>query len=382
MASSYDDIIDDLAKNDPDFLNLSSDDQDRIVEDLAQERLGRIPKSENFLQRAIKSSRIGPFGGTSITAALPSDREEYIDLANVAGRQIPLTRGQGVGPAEMGPMGVGLNIAGIKEAGQIIPPPNTEYGRNLESSADIAPWVGLGLGGATKGVSNLINKFRSGPVKKNIEDLIFKGSGKVKSSVDDLFKSYNAKFGEQLDQLKSSMTTDDFSDLVVKSADEIGEFEPSRNTLLAQLENIIKHSSRDMNPRQVQSAMKTMIRSAGDTRAKAILHKNYLDKIPNFVPGLKELKQAHAPVYEAAKEAKTLGKGLMRKVASGRIGPEEMAAAKSAQSKLGIDVLSPLEKEGNKLQRIIRNQKVGKGLGALTGIGGGLLTILKALKKD
>lgn len=54
MGSPYDDIIDDLAKNDPEFLKQSPDIQDKIVQELAQERYGKIPNTGNFLENAIR----------------------------------------------------------------------------------------------------------------------------------------------------------------------------------------------------------------------------------------------------------------------------------------------------------------------------------------
>ena len=52
---NYDEIIDQLSE-DQDFLKLPEDQQDSLVEELAQERMGVIPKSENILERAIKKS--------------------------------------------------------------------------------------------------------------------------------------------------------------------------------------------------------------------------------------------------------------------------------------------------------------------------------------
>lgn len=123
---------------------------------------------ENFLQKAIKNSRVGPFGGTSITAILPTSGQEAMDAARVAGRQIPMTRGQGVGPAEMGPMGIGLNMAGINEAKPLIPEPETEYGKNLEMSADIAPWAAMGLGGATAAAKGIHKFFSKGDLPNEL----------------------------------------------------------------------------------------------------------------------------------------------------------------------------------------------------------------------
>lgn len=121
--------------------------------------------SENILQKAIHQSRIGQFGGSSITAALPSSGAETMDIPKVLGRQIPMTREMPVSPLTMGPMAVGFNMAGINKMSDVIPAPETEYGKNLESSADIAqlalPVSGLGslsLSGA-KGIGKGVGGF-------------------------------------------------------------------------------------------------------------------------------------------------------------------------------------------------------------------------------
>ncbi len=65
MASPYDNIIDDLAKNDPEFLKLAPDQQDSLVMSLAQEKYGNIPKTEQVLSSA--NAKIKPFYSGSDT---------------------------------------------------------------------------------------------------------------------------------------------------------------------------------------------------------------------------------------------------------------------------------------------------------------------------
>lgn len=339
------------------------------------EMQGRIEKSGNLLERVIKNSRIGPFGGTSITAALPTSEQEAMDLGKVGIRQII--------PEQVGLVGMGAKMVGAK-GDMKLPPPQTDYGKNLESSANIAQL--LHLGGSTipaigKGIKNIIKPFQTTPVKQSIEDLIFQGSKKVGSSVDDLFKQHNARFGEGMSNLQSSMSSDDFADIVSMTADELGKYDKSGETLVSELGRLLDESGKVYSPVDVQSKSKRIMQMLGnDIRAKAIFHKHFLDRIPESVPGLKELKSAHAPVYQTAKEAKVLNKGLMRKVASGKIGPEELSSAKSAQNKLGIDVLGPIEQKGNELQKIIMNKKIGKASLGLTGAGASILGIINALK--
>lgn len=55
-APNYDSIIDQLSE-DPEFLNLPEDEQDSLVQELAQDRLGVVPKSENVLGKIAKLSQ-------------------------------------------------------------------------------------------------------------------------------------------------------------------------------------------------------------------------------------------------------------------------------------------------------------------------------------
>ena len=366
--------------NDSEFLDFSPEEQDSILDIAAQKRYGKTPNPTNFLANAIQASRINDLPITGV-GMLPSDKDESFDFLKVAGRQVPMIRGQDVNFATTGPTGIGLNMAGIKKADSLIEPPSTPYGKNLENAADIAPWASLGLSGLTSLSKGISKSFRSAPVKREIEDLIFQGSNKVKTSVDDMFKQYNSKFGEGLSKLKSNMTSDDFADIVSQTTDELGRYDKSSDILTSELQKLLYNSGETFDVSSVQSKSKRILQMLGnDNRAKAIFYKNFLDKIPDTVEGLKELKAAHAPIYQIAKESRQLGKGLMRKIASGKVGPEELSSAKSAESKLGIDILGPIEKKSNELQKIILNKKLGKAALSLTGAGAGGLAILNALK--
>lgn len=380
-------IIKDLVDNDPEFLNLSPEQQDLVIDRIVQEEYGVIPNSNQLLDRAVK-----PFMAASDIPQIAFQTGQGI-IGNAPQNIVenPMTAAMSGLPGVQAKSGA-QGITALKKlifGGNAVEPETTEFSEKyLEPKTvggKIAGVVGNIAGGSiipgigiAKGASSAL---RTTPVKQGIEDLIFKGSNQVDQGVDDIFKVFNQRFGEGIDQLSSTMTTDNFADLVTRTAQEIGEFHPSRNILLSQLENIIKNSSREMSPRDVQNAFKTISRSLGDNRSKAILNKNYLELIDQTVPGLREIKAAHAPVYEAAKGAKNLGKGTLRKIANKKIGPEELGVAKESQSRLGIDIIGPLEKQGNKLEKIIRNKKIAAAFGIPTALYGATQMVANMFKE-
>src|SRR3990167_3607042 len=158
-----------------------------------------LPKSEGFLQNAlnqiqkdplnsvqqvIRNSRMGPYGGSSITAALPSSGEEAMDFGKVALKQLV--------PHQPGLVGYGNQIAGqiagvqpkeeITLPSDQFPPPVTEYGKNLDMSGNIAqvafPLIeGLEAGG--RGIKNFFSKGKLPQEIQAIENKIgsFKNTG-------------------------------------------------------------------------------------------------------------------------------------------------------------------------------------------------------------
>lgn len=93
MPKNYDQIIDKLSE-DPEFLDLPSDDQDRLIEELAQEKMGAVPSTENFLQRAVRGMTAGTMiGGPSlglmaVASDTPRVEEGLPDAAQLIGNMI------------------------------------------------------------------------------------------------------------------------------------------------------------------------------------------------------------------------------------------------------------------------------------------------------
>lgn len=399
---NYDSIIDKLSE-DPEFLDLSQDEQDQLVHELAQEKMGVVPKTENFLQRAIKNSRIGTFGGTSITAALPSDGEEFRDMGKVAMRQAI--------PDQSGLVGVGANMAGVK--GNIgLPSPQTPYGQNLESSANIAQLSHMvgGIGSLLKQpIGNAINSLRTSPIKneiKSIEDLIahskkaeipvkedianlklegrnlgqkssreaervaYEGSKAIKGQVSARFKDANQRFGEEFSKLESTMGDEDLGKVIKNAAYDIGAADvpgTPGSAMLSQLgrfgpknnPEVIQTVPRIYNKEQLQAITKEILDSLPDDRSKAVFHKHLLDALDESVPGLRELKRSHAPIYQVAKESKSLTKGAIKRVARGTASEPEVDTLRRAGEKLGTSHVERAKRvsDKNTLEKMMLEQR-------------------------
>lgn len=119
-------------------------------------------KPENPVVSLIKSQR-----GLTPTGFIPTSKQEAMDIPRVLGRQIlPGARGEAVNPLTKGPMGLGLNMAGINETKGFIPAPETGYGQGFENAADAAQLV-HGVLPVVEGVSE-ISKFGINPTKESL----------------------------------------------------------------------------------------------------------------------------------------------------------------------------------------------------------------------
>ena len=132
-----------------------------------------MPKG-NYAQEFIRGAR-----GISPLGFIPTSGEEALDIAKVAGRQlIPGARETNVGVFEQGPIGGGLNLAGIRKAKGLIPAPSTGYGKGFESSADIAQ-TALALKAVAPALKAGMNAYKlnraggpTGAIKKAEDELI------------------------------------------------------------------------------------------------------------------------------------------------------------------------------------------------------------------
>lgn len=334
----------------------------------------------NKVVQVIQQSRMPPFGGTSITSAVPTSGAEAMDFAKVAGRQIPNIRGGGVGFAEQGPMGLGLNAAGINKMSPIIPQPETQYGKNLELSADIAPWAAMGLEGGTalaqsvgKGVRSFVGKLKGkgipeletqikgktediGKTKGTIEDLKSMGPQKVKAHVDELHSNFVKEFGQRLNTMKGQLNNTHFEKAAYNSAKELGatNVEGSPGNLMSKVASSYKGSPRTYNGKQANAELRVALDQM-DPLSKAKFYRKFIDIISDPSSGLSELASAkadYAPIFDIMDKAKMIKPSIVGKVASDRIGPEQLAQVAEAEQTVGMQpgILEQADVQGSRLR--------------------------------
>ena len=366
---------------------------------------GKIEPHENVLQRVIKNSRIGPIGGTSIAAALPASGQEAMDLAKVAGRTIPgffgvNTRGGSISPATQGPAGIGMNMAGIKEAKPLISEPETPYGKNMEAAADIAPWAAMGMGAATSGAKGINRLFSKGSLPQEVEtakgsmqDLVKLGPEKVKGRVSDIFNEFQNHFGKEIEKVNGFLHSGHFEEALRNTADDLGAVDvpgsPGYN--VAKLADSFKDKTRLFTAPEIQAQTKELMKSF-DHLTKSKFYNHFTQILSKEFPELSNLKASYAPVYDIANKSKFINSGRLGRAASGKMGPEELGRMAEAEQMLGdepgvvsktVEASDALNDKQNQLQKIIGRRNalgsIGKTFargipyGAGAGVGGAAL---------
>lgn len=115
MASKipYEDIIDKLSE-DEEFMSLPEAEQDALIEEIAQERYGKVPGTENFLERAINAVQ----GADQTMAKGIGENISEVPAAT----------------ATMGPMGAGTALGGVKGLEDVMPS-TMQFAGNLTGNA-------------------------------------------------------------------------------------------------------------------------------------------------------------------------------------------------------------------------------------------------------
>lgn len=359
---------------------------------------GEIPKTENFIQKAINSYKSVP----SVSRYAPSNLNEVKDIGRIAsGITVPFT-----------PSTLSENIS--EATGEpSFHQPRTEYGERVQGDIGLGVLGGLGFAGARaagKGINSLLSKVRKFPVEKEIgaltseldtlkkgtSEIAYSGSKKVKDTMSTLATKANEAFGEKLSNLESAMNTDDFANVLAETADEIGVSRVPGHPIMGMFEKLVTQGSKFLEPKEVNMMTRNILRVLGkDEVSKAVFYKKLTDVLESAVPGLKDIKKAHAPIFNALKAGKKITKGGLGRLAKSTAPTSEVSDLMKAGEELGTDVAKKasvygegIAKKGadltakqNRLQEIIRNQNRVKAIGWGTGVGGGLLTGASLLDK-
>ena len=355
MPRQYDDIINELAK-DPEFLDLDEQEQDQLVEELAQERFGTIPKSGNLLERAINSA-------TQFGNELNAVPESFFSSATFGAPQMIEAATNKMMP---------LPPEGEEKYQRMLHPETSGIGTALGTGLGIfkgAP-AAIAKSGAQAVGKGLTSTFGEKAARRTFADQIFKSHGTVKGHIDSLFKQQSVKFGAGLKDIKSTMKADDFANILAESADDLNVSQIPGHPLTREFERMLELGNKELSGPEVQAFAKNIQRRLGsDEPAKAIFFKKFLDKIPDTAPGMKELRAEYAQLYPKAKQAKMFTKTALSRAGKGTMGPEELGSMKTAEKNIGVNVLEGLIKSGKKVESTKRNKTIATGAAGLTGAG-------------
>ena len=332
---------------------------------------GEIPKTENFLQKAINVA----------TKDFP---------AVAAGLTFPIPQGvrQTVGRAPLGgftELGSQMAQGNMQQPVFDIPQATTETGQFAEK---VAPFIPSGIAvakGATAGVKGIGKLFGEKAAKKRMSDVIRTSAGKVEKGIQEVSKVANEKMSKELSQLSNTgMNQGHFKEALQQTANNIDPT-GSTHSMAGSIANkvlSIKDSIQNidnMTGPQVQSKIAEIVGNLGfNSKAQAEFYTQFGKLIPDT---LKSIKASRANVYKAVEDIKPLTKlGNLGRIAKGTVGDIELEGFKSAQKNLGnLNVIEELIKSGKAVGRTKLAKGIALGAGGLTAAGGGLAFLKKLI---
>ena len=325
--------------------------------------LGVIPKTENFLQKAIRvATHDVPAVGAGLVSPLP-ELSRQLSKAPLAG-----------------PMQFAAGMA-EKEPAFNIPHATTEIGKKAEA---VAPYVPLAIGGTKlaisggKGIGKFIGRVASDP-----KEFAYTAGKAVESARSMLLSSARDKFGQAFKNITSTMVRSDFDDVVLKSVDDIAEGSqeavqqmstiPSSDVskLFKLSESVPENVT--LTKEFIQAKYAEIYKGLSE-RGKAIFLKHFSDNIKGTAQGLAEAKKAIAPVYKIAKGKTPITETNIRMVASGKVPKSKMADLIAKESEIGTSYVK-------EAKDIAGAKKFGKNVSTVAGVGTGLEFLRRLFNK-
>lgn len=377
----YDSIIDDLAKNDPEFLKQSPEIQDSIVMSLAQER-GQIPNSQKVLTSATSEKK--GFLPKAIRAFTPQYQSEMEDLPSIAMKAMgvsdkPLTNPVGFAAPVLGQNPISKTVETVSDLGQkfgLINPeqninnllqPKTKWGQTMGDmfqQMQVAVPLGIGAtrlaGAGVKGVGNLINSVRTSPIKKNIssleeaiakygqesEALSYKASQEIPVKLEKQIMDVNKQYGELADQADSKLTKQDVHGII---DDMVDKLKLRNREFLTSEEKWLLDEAKNRLPKLKETSVSKILDPSGNpvTTVKEMgaekmgfhdwkalvkhMRQNLSPKshiltqfyesadpiISKSLPDVVKANSLRAPLYQASKNMKILKQPRFKEVATG-----------------------------------------------------------------
>ena len=357
--NNFDEIADQLA-NDPDFPNLSEEDQNQLIDQARDEFLGTVPKHETFLNRMIKNVA-GSMNLSEPERTMLGAGSEILGGAPQQALQNPMHFSMA------GPMGASAqNLNPEIDLSEELNP-KTGAGNLIKGIAPFIVPIGGGGAMAIKGGKGMLG------AGKKAEEMAYQGFKKITRRKGAIGKLASKKYGETIRGIEDSglgkydfhqMIDDALQSLDPSTMHEAGSGAQILNSMKNQLKIPINIP---LSGQKVKSIL--------DTIQSQIAHlpgvqKVFGDSARNILaikaPEIANLQKNFGTAIEGVKNAKGITKAVLSKISKGKIGADELAdLARNESENLGTSVIPGLAKQGKKAN-------FAKGVGKVAGLTGGL----------
>lgn len=183
----------------------------------------------------------------------------------------------------------------------------------------------------------------------DLDEMLFTSGEEVGKKISEKSSEFTTKFGEGLENLKSSMTKQDLVDVVNNTINSLGADTASipgtsANKLLNYLNKLAPEGddlSQVLKPEDTQTAIRAIRNFIGnDTNAAIKFGRSVMETLPEKVPGLPQLRAEYAPKFDIVEGAKKyLKSSNLSKVAKGSAGSSRIAKMEEYAKKIGSEAL-------------------------------------------
>lgn len=352
---------------DPKFRQLMTQSPDRakaLVLEARQKDFGKIPKTEGFLQKSIRTA--GLF--------VPQSKEEWSDVPQIAGQAIGLPLLKLSPPMQA----ISAFTPSVNEGFDKLLEPKTEWGKEMNKfvgRAQIAVPASLGMKKLVEGGGKFVGRVMADP-----KEFAYNAGKAVETAREALLDAAQGKFGKAFEKINPTMVRSDWDDIILKSVDDLTDGSQQAAQQLAsdpssdvsKLYKLVEDipNGVTLTKEFIQHKYKKAYQMLS-SRAKAIFLKHASDNIKVTATGLDEAKKVIAPVYKIAKGKTPISETNLRMVASGKVPKSKVADLMNVEKEIGTSYV----KEGKNIAGAKKTAKVATA--TATGLGG--LAYLKSL---
>lgn len=182
-------------------------------------------------------------------------------------------------------------------------------------------------------------------IKKETEELAVLGEREANEAFEAKHSKFVEAFTEKLGRSKSSMTNENFSDILNASAKEYGaELVPGTpgNIMKSMADSQKRLSTKNMvrlyKPDEVQALSKNILNSLPDKKSKSVFYDHFLGSISKRVPDLAKAKSDYKPIFDLAEKAEAFKKANIKRMSKPNFSDTLLKEAQETEKQLGVQI--------------------------------------------